>query len=200
MRYILFILLLSPVLTATTASGQDYYFALSYNTASPMGETSDFVDTYSWRGVSAEWRWLVNSNLSAGVFFGWNVFHNKITDDFEREDGDGVISGTQLRTINAFPILATGHYYFGNGYGDSILPYLGLGVGTYRTLQRTSMGIFQDEPKAWQFGFAPSVGIAIPVNYDLFANLEIRYNYALEAGDIPQQSYLGINLGLAWRN
>jgi opacity protein-like surface antigen len=194
MRNRLFWIALLALFAGPVARGQGSFFGLSYNTAMPLGETQEFVDAYSWRGVSMEWRWFLQDRLSAGIFFGWNVFHQKVTGDFELENG--ALSGTQLRTINAFPILATGHYYFGNEL--EFRPYVGLGLGTYRTRQRSTMGIFQVETNQWQFGFAPSVGVTFPLGFDLMGNLEVRYNYAIQAGDALNHSYLGINLGLAW--
>jgi len=169
-------------------------FGVSYTASLPMGETSDFVDAMSWRGVSMEWRWFVQDQASLGLFFGWNVFHEKESGDFMQ--GDVAASGTQLRTVNAFPILFTGHYYFANEI--EFRPYAGLAVGTYRTLQRNTFGIYQVEENNWQFGFAPSVGATFPLGYNVMGNLEVRYNYALKAGDSLTQSYLGISLGLAW--
>lgn len=194
MKHRFFCLAIFALLGSQAASGQDSFFGLSYNTAMPLGETQDFIDAYSWRGVSMEWRWFLQEQLSAGIFFGWNVFYKKLTDDFEFENG--ALSGTQLRTVNALPILATGHYYFASEL--EFRPYAGLGIGTYRTLQNTTIGIFEVENNKWQFGFAPSVGATFPVGYNLMANLEVRYNYAAKAGDALNHSYLGINLGLAW--
>lgn len=191
---LLFILVFS-LFTFTASFSQYSLFALSYNTSLPLGETNDFINSYSWRGVSAEWRWFIQEQVSAGIFFGWNVFHEKVSGNFV--DGTLAYSATQLRTINAFPMLATGHYYFGDEF--SFRPYVGLGVGTYRTWQRTTTGILQDnEIKRWQFGLAPSVGATIPIRSGVMANVEVRYNYAFKAGPSLNNSYLGINVGLAW--
>ena len=180
-------------LSIHAAQGQSL-FAVNYTGSLPMGETADFVDAFSWRGVSMEWRWFVQDQASLGLFFGWNVFHEKESGDFML--GEVAASGTQLRTVNAFPMLFTGHYYFANEI--ELRPYVGAGVGLYRTLQRNTFGIYQVEENNWQFGFAPSVGATFPLGYNVMGNLEVRYNYALKAGDSLTQSYLGISLGLAW--
>jgi len=186
-------LFLFPFLTA--AAAQEGLFGISYNTALPLGETSDFVDAYSWRGFSMEGRWFASPQVSAGLFAGWNVFYEKERGDFF--DDTQATSGTQLRTINAFPILLTGHYYLGEP--GSRRPYFGLGIGTYRTRQETQLGIYASELRKWQFGLAPSAGLLLPVGYQgAHLNLEVRYNYALAAGDALNHSYLGINLGFAW--
>lgn len=199
MKIRLFIILLFPIFLLTSAAAQNGLFGISYNTALPMGETGDFIDAYSWRGVSLEARWLKSPNVSAGFFAGWNVFHEKETGDFFDPDDTKAFSGTRMRTINAFPLLLTGHYYFGEEYGSR--PYLGLGIGTYRTRQETTLGIFAEEKRNWQFGLAPSLGWLIPVGSDqTHINLEVRYHYAFKSGDAITQSYLGVNLGFAWMN
>lgn len=177
----------------TTA--QDYFFGLSYDMAAPLGETSDYVSKYSWRGVSFEGRSFLQSNLSVGFFFGWNVFSDKITGDFTNDTR--TYSGTQLRFINAFPLLLEGHYYLGEDFNTR--PYLGLGLGTNRTRQRTEMGLFAVDNNNWQFELCPSVGVLIPTgSYSTAVHLSLRYHYAFKAGDSLDNSYLGINVGLAW--
>ncbi len=182
-------------LSVSPLLGQGSLFGLSYTASLPMGETQEFTDATSWRGASLEWRWFLQENISAGIFFGWNVFHEKESGDFIQ--GDIAFAGTQLRTVNAFPMLLTGHYYFGDD--EALRPYLGLGLGTYRTQQRTTVGILQVDNDNWQWGISPSIGATVPMGYSgLMGNIEVRYNYAPKGGDSLTHSYLGISLGLAW--
>lgn len=194
---ILMVIIAMVTLSTLPSKAQDYLFSLSYNTAAPLGELKDYVGKYSWRGISAEPRWFLNSGVSVGAFFGWNVFYEKLYGSFV--DDTRTLTGTQARYVNAFPILVDGHYYLGEPY--DIRPYVGLGLGTYRTRQRTEMGIFAVDNNNWHFGLSPSVGVLIPVGYaDSALHLGIRYHKAFKTSDSLDFSYLGINLGFAWLN
>jgi opacity protein-like surface antigen len=196
MRSKLINLLFACLLSSTSLLGQSF-FGLSYTASLPMGETQDFIDKMSWRGIGVEYRWFVQDQFSTGLYFGWNVFHDKFSGDFFVDDA--AFSGTQMRTVNALPILLTGHYYF-SGSGGDFRPYVGVGFGTYRTRQRTTLGIFQVDNDNWQLGISPSIGATLPISYNVLANIEVRYNYAPKGGDSLVHSYLGISLGLAWED
>lgn len=196
MKSKIFAFLIMLTVATTSASAQEYLFGLSYATAAPLGETADFTSPYSWRGIAMEARWFLNDNTSLGFFTAWNVFYEKETGRYT--EGTRTLSGTQLRYVNAFPILLEGHYHFGSDMGTR--PYVSLGLGPYRTRQRTEMGIFAAETNKWQFGLAPGAGILVPVSYGLAVHLGLKYNYVLQAGDALNHSWIGINLGLAWSN
>ncbi len=195
MKSKIFAFLIMLTVTTTTASAQEYLFGLSYATAAPLGETADFTSPYSWRGIAMEARWFLNTNAALGFYTAWNVFYEKETGQFV--DDTRTVSGTQLRYLNAFPILFEGYYHFGDET-SSARPYVSFGLGTYRTRQRTEMGIFAVETNKWQFGLAPGAGILVPISYGVSAHLGVKYNYAFQAGDALNHSWVGINLGLAW--
>ena len=183
-------------LNLSSLKAQDFYFTLNYSTAAPLGETNDYISNYSWRGISMEGNWELNEKVAAGFNIGWNVFFQNISDSFTSDTR--TVTGTQLRYINAFPLQVTGRYHF--GVVDATRPYLGLGVGTTRTRQRTDMGIFTTEPSAWQFSLAPGAGVLIPVGFSTRINLGVQYQYAFETSDMMANSYLVINLGFVWDN
>jgi len=139
---------------------------------------------------------LTTPNISTGFFVGWNVFHEKVSGDFFNETQ--AFSGTQLRTINTIPILVTSHFYLKEE--NEVRPYMGMGIGTYNTLQRTQMGIYSIDNNNWQFGLAPSAGLLIPAGDYILLNLEVKYNLAFKTSDAVNHSYLGINLGLLWED
>jgi len=145
-----------------------------------------------------EMRWFLNEQLSAGVFFNWNVFYQKLSGEFV--DGTQTVTGTQQRYINVFPILVEGHYYFTDDF-SAIRPYAGVGIGTQFARERTDMGIFRVDQDAWQFAVAPSIGVLFGTGGGTSLNLALRYYYAPKAGDLPNEiSYLGTSLGFAWGN
>ncbi len=191
------ILFAAFVTLTTTLSGQSF-FGFSYSTAAPLGETADYIGSYSWRGLNMEYRWFVSENISTGVFFNWNTFYQKLNGEFV--DGTRTVSGTQQRFINVFPVMVEGHYYFADDF-SRFRPYAGVGLGGQFTRQRTEMGIFLSEQSNWQFVVAPSVGSLIGFGGGTSLNLALRYYYAPQAGDLRSAiSYLGVSAGLAWGN
>lgn len=184
---------------------QDFLGIISYNTALPMGKTGDYISDYSWKGFSFEGRSFTNRNWSFGGMFGWNIFDTKITDLIQIDDETtGItVKGTQLRYTNSFPMMVNGHYHFGKRK-DAVRPFMGLGLGMYYIVQRFEIGIFQREVSNWHFGLAPEVGVLLEMSRSTSLIFSVKYNYAFSAGKTVygdtdnSQSYLGINLGLAF--
>ncbi len=159
------------------------------------GQTKTFVNTSSFRGGSIEGRSFVTDKITIGGRVSWNTFYKdfgKVT----RTSDNSAITGYNKRYINALPILLTGHYYFAN---STIMPYIGLGIGTYYVETRDQMGIYYIRDKAWHFGFAPEIGIVVPFgssNTGFTAN--VRYNQAFKTKDTTAQSWIGISLGISY--
>jgi hypothetical protein len=97
--------------------------------------------------------------------------------------------------------MATAAYYFGSK--DHFWLYVGLGVGTYYTIQRFEIGVIALEENNWHFGGYPEVGVHLPLEeMDIIING--RYNIAFDSGesissDSAKWTYWGINVGLAYR-
>jgi opacity protein-like surface antigen len=181
------------MLGAGPAQGQSWY-ALSYQPAVPLSNTQDFTNNFGWRGVGFDWRTQVKPNLGLGLSFGWQVFDEQ-TDEVVSAFGVD-ISGDQFRYVNSWPMLANATYYFGTAGG--VRPFLGANVGAYIMQHRLDIGLYTIEETNVHFGFAPEAGVAIPLNPTLSALLNGRFNYALSAGSVEDQSYVSFGLGLAW--
>ncbi len=168
--------------------------SLTYNMGFPVSDLKDYTNSTSFRGVSVDTRYFIEDNATIGFYLGWQVFKERVDGLFKFDGND--ISGLQVRYANTFPIMFTGHYHFGEDGG--VRPYLGAGVGTVRSLQRTDIGIFTIVNNNWHFAFYPEVGVFIPFTDDLGANVGIKYNYAIGSSDSIDYTYLGINVGLVW--
>jgi outer membrane protein W len=164
----------------------------NYQISYPTGETSNYIDKVSFRGVGLEWRKGIDKNIQAGISLNWNVFNQVVNETAEIEDGH--VTGTQNRTINSFPLLATGHYYFGKR--KETRPYFGLGLGAYLIKERLGIGVYTIEESNWHFGVAPEVGVQIPMGYDAMLMIFARYNHAFEANG-SEHSYLGLHIAIA---
>ncbi len=179
-----------------TSSFAQSMFSLSYTTSFSTGETNDFIEQVSWRGMSLDGRYFLSDNLSLGGYTNWTTFYERMP-DATYTDGTSSISGVQYRYINSFPLLLNAHYYKTAGKAD-LKVYAGVGVGTYYISQTTEMGLWMVEDNIWHFGFAPEIGFLVPAG-EVDLNLSVKCNYALKAKDSINYSWFGISLGIAWK-
>jgi hypothetical protein len=173
------------------AQSQEPWVIATYQIAFPEGDTKDFIDATSFRGIGLEGRWFVRPNLSAGVALDWNVFFK--TTDKPIDIPHGTLSGEQDRTINAFPILATVHYYM----GPDKMFYVGLGAGPYYMSQRWDVGLYAFSNTSWHFGFAPEIGVSHEMAPHIRAVLGLQYNHAFESENTKLE-YWALKLGIAY--
>lgn len=174
-----------------SASAQESRVGITYNTALPLGNTADFMETYSWRGFGFETRYQVTPDIYMGISASWNIFYESEYGTFV--DGTLSITGTKYKYVNAFPLMATVFKHFSGG---SVTPYIGTGIGTISSNYRTEMGLFAVESKGWQFGLMPEAGILLPTSYGSDVLFSVRYNYGFKTTELDATSHLGINLGL----
>ena len=192
-RRIMGFALLLAAFGAGPARAQTWY-ALSFQPALPLGNTKEFTEDFAWRGIGFDVKKQVKPNVAVGLSLGWQVFDQQ-TDQVISAFGLD-ISGDQFRYVNSFPILANVSYFFGKPGGPR--PYLSANVGTYIMEHRLDIGLYTIHETNWHFGFGPEAGIAFPVHAELAAVVSSRYNYALSAGSVDDQSYVSFGLGLAW--
>jgi len=194
------------ILLFTTSVFAQSFGSITYNVAVPTDKLSNYIDQVSWRGFGLEGRWFQSSNLSFGVSFGWNVFDERANDVIQVADGGigGSVSGTQLRYVNSFPMMATGHFYIGKKR-ETLRLYFGTGVGTYYIKQRLEIGLVAFESDNWHFGLAPEAGVLIKLSRDATMIFDVKYNYAFSSGEAlgggdNDVQYWGFNLGFAWQS
>jgi len=191
------------LLTGGNLYAQKWFTALSYEISFASGDTKNYTDETSFRGLGLDLRTPVEKNISAGLFFGWHVFYQRVHKTVELEPTvPGAITGTQDRSVNSFPIMANVHYYFGER-GD-IRPFVGLNAGGFFMLQRFEIGISALQNDQWQWGFAPEVGVLVPVERDVFFFISSKFNYGFTGEDVFERdinhSYWNISAGFAWSN
>ena len=153
--------LLAALIGGSEARAQESFLGISIMASTPLSDTKTFISKSSLRNVGLDWRFGVHPNATVGLYTGWNVFAQK-------KDGllsfAGVdVSGVQLRHVNAIPIMANAHYYFGQQ--GRTRPYIGANVGTYYTKTRlTLIGASTSvEQNEWHFGVAPEAGLLFPM-------------------------------------
>jgi outer membrane protein W len=184
-----------PLVIPSRAAAQDWLWSVTYGPTVPSGQTKDFINTSTaWRNIGLEGRKIMSENTTVGLAFGWNVFATKTGELISFRQID--ISGEQFRYVNSFPLLLTGHYYFGQP--DGIRPYVGGGVGAYYAEERLEIGLTALTADAWHFGLAPEAGLIVPIGWRARAMLQARYNWALKANEI-EHTYWGFNVGFVFR-
>ncbi len=191
------------------AQAQDWWWGITYNMSAtsslPPNSDSDinFIEDYSFRGLGIEARYVPSrdANYSFGFNVGWNVLNEKNEFGTERNTislPNADVSGTQLRYFNTVPLMGNASYYFGDRGG--IRPYVGVNAGTYYIERRVDIGVSAIVDDAWHFGWAPEVGLAVPLGRPEVALLTtIRYNWAFSAGGSGDQKFWGFNIGIAYR-
>ncbi len=190
-------ILLVACLLSTGVFAQDNFFGITYNTALSTGETADFIDNYSWGALGLEWKKMKTDNLSFGLNLSWQIFSQKVEHGAVKiEESNVTIAGTQLRYLNYFPMTVTSSYHF-NPEGK-VIPFVGLGAGAYRVLQRFDISGFVYDQDTWNFGFYPEVGLMIPTggSADFFVNS--KYHYLFPSNGGPTHTYLNINVGFSY--
>lgn len=172
---------------------------ISYPISFPSGDLKEFTTKTSFRGINLEFQKMVQDNIGVGISTGWVVFYEEL--DYSTYTIDNVsLSGKQWRYSNHIPILASTNYYLKPG--DSMNPYVGLGVGVTYSLRNTDMNLYTLEQDAWNFTLQPAAGILIEASDVTKVNISARYTHGFEAGnELPgAQSYFSLNFGFSFGN
>lgn len=169
---------------------EEWFWGGSYSTALPLGNTKDFNEGFSFRGVTVEGRKIVTENFSTGLSFGWHVLNDRRTGTVELENS--AVNGTFFTYTNSFPIFLNAHFYAGER--GRVRPYLGLNVGTAYMERRAEVGQLALDEDKWRFAVAPEAGVIVPLGWYVRGFLSARYHYMTGS---PTQQYLSFNVGIA---
>jgi hypothetical protein len=202
--YKIIILIAIVGLSFNTATAQNTFAGISYNMGYTLGNTNDYVDDYSWRGFGFELRSFIESDISVGMSFGWSVFDEKVDKSNPKnviQLDNGAVSGTQIRYVNTFPIMANFHYYFSKNTRD-MSPYVGLSAGGVSVSQNIDINIYTFEASNWHFMLAPEAGIILPMDFGNFY-FNAKYNYAFASGETlsgksEAYTYLSFGVGVCY--
>ena len=162
---------------------------ISYSPVMGVGDTKDFIDGLSWRGVTLDFEKGVTSSFTVGGSAGWHVLADESSGTSKFEGG--AATGTAFRYMNAVPLFLTATYFAGQP--DMTRPFIGIGAGTIWAESRTDAGVFFSEESNWHAGFMGEAGISMQ-RPDGTMTLAVRYNYALETNDV-EHTYLTFSVG-----
>ncbi len=183
-------------LASFIAKGQgETVIIVNYLPAVSLGETAEFTNNFSPRGVDFEVNYFVSEDISVGFVSSWNIFREKIVGE-SFEYGEMLITGTQFRYTNVVPLNVNVKKYFGD---NDAVPYLGVGVGTSYAKQSNEVGVFVLSQDKWLFNVAPEIGMLYDISRSNVLSLKVKYNYSPKAGDFPTMSYVSFGVGIGMR-
>lgn len=193
-RYLTVILL---TLLPLAGWAQRNYGTISYNIALPMGNTKDFVENTSFRGVGVDYSLFLTPSISVGGAVSWNVFNSdqgQVTETY----GDVTYTGNRFNYYNAVPIYLLPRYFFIPPGESSFSLYGGVGIGAMYAIQTFDLGGIRSETTDWHFALAPELGGIFKLPFTAGLNVNVRYNNGFNSSDLPATNYLGVNVGLVF--
>jgi hypothetical protein len=194
MKKIFFVLLLTGVIATTQVNAQGNLFSIQYSVGFSTGDLKEFNSSASFRGMSLEYRYMMQPAIGVGFETGYNLFYDRM-DYATYTQGTQSLSGIQYRFTHAVPVIAAFDYYLipDTKYN----PFVGLGFGTIYSSRDLDMGMFTMESDVWQFALRPQVGAIITTPAaDLI--IGAKYFSGFKAKDTDGQQYFTINVGLVF--
>jgi hypothetical protein len=172
------LIVLALLVLAGTAVAQGSYTGVSYNVTGGIGRAGDYIGSASWLGFTVDGRRFIDKNVAVGFSLGWQVLDERTTDAIYLDNG--AIQGTQIRILNAFPLLANIGYFLGERH--DLRPYLALNAGTSYIAQQLNIGVLTINNDNWHFTLAPELGAYIPVDGNTSLYVNGRYYYNFDSG------------------
>lgn len=166
----------------------------NYSIGFPVGNLSEFTQKTSFRGATLDFRKMVQPNIGVGFSVGWSVFYEELAKDTYTLD-NASFTGKQYRYSNHVPMMINPTYYLKPG--ESLNPYVSLGIGTMYTRRNTDMNLYTLEQEAWNFLLQPEVGLQYLLNDAFAVNISGKFNYGFKAGNEidAAQSFFTLNIG-----
>jgi len=169
---------------------------VTYNMALPVGNTSDFIEEFSFRGVMVSGDYFIEDEWTVGFTAGIQTFYEELGRNTYTE-GTVTATGDEFRYLTSAPFLVTGKYHFDRF--NPISAHVGAGAGLYHMVQTSEFaGLFFEE-RNWQIGFMPELGVGIEMSASTDFYVAAQYNYYLESKDIMSQSYVAFNVGFRFK-
>ena len=180
------------ILLSATFARAEQMLGPTYDISVPAGETRSFIKETSILGFGLDSRKMYRDNFSIGINFHWNSF---------KENGLGLIEGenkttvtVEDRSMDLFPLMLSGHYYFGNPV-DQFRIFIGANAGVYFNISRYTQDKYRYVNKTWHFGIAPEAGFLIDFIHDIKLMGTVRYNHGFATSSSDARSWFNIFIG-----
>lgn len=194
MKKALLILTLA-LLPLASVQAQKYTF-LNYSMGIPSQDLKSFIGEVSFRGIDMGYMSFVDSNISVGFSTGWNVFYERRAQDSFTYNNT-TLTSNQYRYTNSVPLFVYGNYHLNVGKIASY--YAGIGAGTVYSDRTVDFGIYRYSVDTWAFALAPQIGMIYELNENTNLHIGARYNFSFDTSELDGQSFVGVNVGFAWR-
>ncbi len=192
---IITIMLAAGVFISPIVSAQSFT-SIQYTMGIPAGGLKDHVSKVSWRGATVEFHKEVAPSVTVGVNFAWSTFYERM-DYASYTRNNATLTGVQYRYDNLFPMLVNAHYTFGT---NTLVPYVGLGIGTMYDLRNTDMGTWTLEEDNWHLLMTPEAGFMYDISPGTSLKLNAKYDYAFKIKDAEAFGNLNINFGFVFNS
>lgn len=187
------LLLAFGLLISGLVSAQNFT-SIQYTVGVPFGDLKDHTGNVSGRGFTFEFQTEIEPSLTVGINLGYNVFYEREAYD-SYSQGTITLTGIQYRYNNMFPMMVNAHYSFGTG---TIMPYVGLGVGTVYNMRDTQMGLYTVKENNWHFLLSPELGFMIDLSADMGIKFNAIYDNAFKTREIDGFGNLRLNVGFVF--
>ena len=203
MRYLSFFAVVALLVLSTpdtaTAARNEWGVTFSYNTASPVGRTGEYVDRFSWAGFGGHITYNIDDHNRLGLASGFQRF-----DVFYRDRlavfSEGAVYGSQVRAVVAVPLLFTATHMMGDPI-DKVKPFIGIGAGVYWMTPSLEMGIYRFASTQAHFGLRPTFGAEFKLDRKSSFVVQLDYNAAFSTGETilggesNEESFIGLKFG-----
>jgi len=168
--------------------------SFQYTIGIPFSGLKDHTSVISGRGFTMEYQREVAPSVTVGINLAYSVFYEK--KPYGSYDlGSATLTGNQYRYNNLFPMLVNAHYKIGEG---TVVPYVGLGIGTMYDLRNTDMGLYTIEENNWHFLISPEAGFIYNLSADMGLKLNAKYDNAFKTSELDALGNLNISVGFVW--
>lgn len=163
----------------------------------PVGSLNNFVNSISPRGLSFDFGYFVNDNLSIGVNAGYtDLYTKKDRKTYSYPETD--ISAVKSHSLRMTPILLKASYSKFKE-GSTLQPYASLGAGVNLVTYQEWFGTLVDETNGLRFAIAPEIGTRIAFNKYAMSGIDVslRYHYtAFKYNEVKNLQTLSLNVGI----
>jgi len=192
MKKVLYIFIF--IAATSTAIAQESFSSWTYSMGFASGDLATYIGKTSFRGATYDYTKMVQPKIGVGLEIGWNTFYEaKPYGTYTYGNTD--LSGKLYTYSNNVPLLFTLSYYMKPE--NTFTPYASLGIGTMWSERRTSVGTWEIYKDAWPFVLRPELGVVYNTG-GLGFTVSSKYYYGFKTGDLPEESFFTINVGLVF--
>lgn len=182
---------------STVANAQKSLTSLNYAVSLPMGNTADFIDQASGRGIVLDYQRFITRNFALGGEVGHTTLYKREENKVYTK-GTASLSGVQYRYQYAYPILAVASYF--PTMEGKFKPYGSFGLGTIAQQRKVDMGIFSVDHTHWQSAVKTELGVIVEPAPNVGFKFGVKYNQSFSSRDLDGQSSLVFNFGIVFIN